>query len=162
MQSILDSKFKAAYVKIIKIDNFRKNRAPIFACRYTFIWVFAASLPKVPQYLNTCKTSITRYTEDLYTGVRSHLVSNKKLKTLDYFSCVSPHDLGSSLPKLSQYPCTCKTGIARLTGSLETKIRSHLMRNKKLKTLNYLSYVLAHYLAVSPNCSNTRVPEKQV
>ena len=44
---------------------------------------------------------------------------------------------GPSLPKLPQYPSTCETGLAKPTEGLETRVRSHLMWSKELKTLDY-------------------------
>ena len=85
-----------------------------------------------------------------------------ELKTLDYFSCVPVHDLGvfgPSFPKLPQYLSTCETGIAQPAEGLDTRVRSYLMENKDLETLNYLSYVPARDLGnsgpISPNCPNT-------
>ena len=67
---------------------------------------------------------------------------------------------------LLQYPSTCETGIAWLTEGPDTTVRSHLMWNKELKNLDYFLCVSAHDLGysgpVSPNCSNTWVPVKQV
>ena len=69
-------------------------------------------------------------------------------------------------PKLPQHPSTCETGITQPTKAFDTRVRSHLMWNKELKTLGYCSCVCARdlgYLApVSPNCPNTWVLVKQV
>ena len=92
--------------------------------------VFWPSFPKLPQYLSTCETGITRPTVGPATRTRSHLMWNKQLKTLDYFSCVPAHDygvFGTSFPKLPQYLCTCETGIIQPTQGLDTSIRPHLM-----------------------------------
>ena len=63
---------------------------------------------------------------------------------------------GSNFPKLSQYPSTCETGIAQATERHDTRIRSNLMWNKELKTLDYFSGVPAHDFGywgpISPNC----------
>ena len=149
---------------------------------------------------------------------------NKKLKTLDYFSCVPARDLGirakfpqiapipkylrrryslthrgqwhyskvsfdvkqgsedfgllfrclctwfgvfgPSFHKCSQYQSTCETSTTWPTESNDTRVRSHLILHKELKTLDYFSGVPAHDLGyfdpVSPNCPNTWVPVKLV
>ena len=65
-----------------------------FCVSLCMIGVVGPSFPKLPQYLSTWETGITQPTEALGTRVRSHLMWNKKLKTLDYFSCVPACDLG--------------------------------------------------------------------
>ena len=73
---------------------------------------------------------------------------------------------GPNFPKFPQYPSTCETGIARPIEGSDTGVRSHLMRNKELKTLDYFSCVPAHDVGysdpISPNCPNTQIPVKQV
>ena len=140
----------------------------LFMCLYTWFWVFGPSFSKLPQYPSTCLTGIVRPTEGPDTRVRSHLMWNKELKTLDYFSCVFAHDLGYLGP-VSPYCSNTwvhETGIARPKEGPDTRVRSHLMWNKELKTLNYFSCVPAHDLMyfgpVSPNCPNTQVTVKQV
>ena len=69
---------------------------------------------------------------------------NKELKSLDSFSCVFMHNLGEfgpSFPKPLQYLSTWETGITQPTEALDTKVKSHLMWNKKLKPLDYFSCV---------------------
>ena len=43
--------------------------------------------------MNNHRTGITEALDDLGIKVNSHLMLNKALKTLDYFSCVPVHDL---------------------------------------------------------------------
>ena len=92
---------------------------------------------------------------------------NLKLKTLDYFPCVPVHDLKHLGPVSQNCPNTeyLETGIAQPTESPETRVKSHLMWNKELKTLDYFSCVPAHDLGysdpVSWICTNTWVPVKQ-
>ena len=73
---------------------------------------------------------------------------------------------GPDFPKLSQYPSTWETGITHSTEGLGTRVRSHLMWNKDLKTLDDFSSIptfnLGYSGPVSPNCPNTRVSVKQV
>ena len=119
----------------------------------TWFGVFGPSFPKLPQHPSTCETgSIARPTEGPDTRVRSHLMWNKELKTLDYFSCVPAHDLGylgPISPKFPQYPSTCETGIVQPMGPPDTRVRSnYLMWNKELKTLNYLCPCLSHDLGI--------------
>ena len=136
----------------------------LFVCPSAWFGVFRPSFPKLPQHLNIWETDITQPKEALDTRVRSHLMWNKKIKTLDYFSCVPACDLGyifgSSFPKLPQYLSTCETGIAQPTEGNGTTVRSHLMWNKELNTLNYFSGVPVHDLGylgpVSPKCPNTK------
>ena len=71
---------------------------------------------------------------------------NEELKSLDPFSCVLVHDFGvfgPSFSKLSQYWSTWETGINLTTENLDTRVESHLMRNKKLETLDYFLCVPA-------------------
>ena len=86
----------------------------LFRCPSTWFGVFGPSFPKLPQYPNTCETGIARPTEGSDTGVRSHLMWNKKLKTLDYLSGVPCTWFGIfrlSFPKFPQYLSTCETGV---------------------------------------------------
>ena len=78
----------------------------LFVCLCAWFGVFGPSFPKLPQYLSTWETGITRSTEALDTRVRSHLMWNKKLKTLDYFSCVPARDLGYLGPVSPNCPNT--------------------------------------------------------
>ena len=113
-------------------------------CPSMWFGVFGFSFPKLPQYPSTCETGIAQPTEGNGTTVRSHLMWNKELKTLDYFSGVPYTWFGifrPSFPKLPQYLSTCETGIARPTEGNGTRIRSHLMWNKEMKTLDYFSGV---------------------
>ena len=68
--------------------------------------VFRPSFPKLSQYPSTWETGITQPTEALDPRVRSHLMWNKKLKTLDYFSCVPARDLGIwiQFPQIAPIP----------------------------------------------------------
>ena len=109
-------------------------------CPCLWFGVFGPNFPKLPRYPSTCETGIARPTEGPDTRVRSHLMWNKELKTLDYFSRVLAHDLGYSCllsPKLPQYLNTCEAGIIQPTEGLDTSIRSHLMWNKEMKTLDF-------------------------
>ena len=49
---------------------------------------------KLPYYPSTKKTGITQSLDDLGRRVRHHLMWNVELKTMNYFRCVPPHDLG--------------------------------------------------------------------
>ena len=130
----------------------------LFMCPYTWFCVFRPSFPKLPQYPSTSETGIAQPTEGPDTSVRFHFIWKKKLKTLDYFSCIPAHDLVYSSPVSPNCPNTLVLGIARA--------RAHLMWNKELKTLEYFSRAPAHNLGysgpVSQNCPNTWVPVKQV
>ena len=139
----------------------------LFRCPGTWFGVFRPSFPKLPQYPSTCETGIARPTEGNDTRVRSHLMWNKELKTLDYFSCVPAHDLGYSAPVSPN--CwntwvTVKQVITQSTEGPDTRARSHLMWNKELKTWDYFSCVLAQDLGysgpVSQNCPDPWVPVK--
>ena len=66
----------------------------LFMCPCTWFGVFGPSFPKLSQYLSTCETGIIGPTEGLDTSIRSHLMWNKELKTLDFFLCDSVLDLG--------------------------------------------------------------------
>ena len=134
----------------------------LLVCPCAWFGVFGPSLPKLPKYLSTHETGITQPTDSLDTRVRPHLTWNKDLKNLDSFSCVSSHDLGYLGPvsfNCPQYPSTCDTGTVLPTEGPDTRLRSHMMWNKELKTLDYFSCVPAHDLgylgAVSPHCPNT-------
>ena len=113
----------------------------LFTCPCAWFWVFRPSFPKLPQYLSTCETGIAPLTDDLDTRVRSHLMWNKELKTLDYFSCVPGHDLGYLGPISSNGPNTLvpvkQVYIAWPTEGPNTRVRSNLMWNKELKTLSF-------------------------
>ena len=110
-------------------------------CSSTWFGIFGSSFPKLPQYPSTCETGIAQPTEGNGTTVRSHLMWNKKLETLDYFSVVPAKVFGPSFSKLPQYRSTCETDIAQPTEDNSTILRSHLMWNKELKTLGYFSGV---------------------
>ena len=132
-----------------------------FWCLCAWFGVFGPSLPKLPKYPSTHEIGITQPTDSLDTRVRPHLTWNKDLKNLDSFSCVSSHDLGCSGPvslNCPQYPSTCDTGTVLPTEGPDTRLRSHLMWDKELKTLDYFSCVPAHDLGhlgpVSPHCPN--------
>ena len=56
--------------------------------------VFGSYFPKLPKCSNTHKTDTTKPSDDLGIRVRRHLMLNEELKSSDYFSCVSVHDLG--------------------------------------------------------------------
>ena len=68
------------------------------------IWSIQTRLPQIaliPEYLlNGYKLTH----KGLETRVLSYLMWNKKLKTLDYFSCDSVHDLGYLGPFLPNFP----------------------------------------------------------
>ena len=57
-------------------------------------------------------------------------------------------------------------GITEPLDDFDIRVRPHLMLNEELKSLDSFMCVLVHDLEyldpVSPNCPNTRVPEKQV
>ena len=105
-------------------------------CPCTWFGVFGPNFPKVPQYPSTCETGIAWPIEGPDTRVRSNLMWNKELKTLDYFSCVLAHDLGYSGPVSPNCPNTWvpvkQVYIIQPTEGLDTSIRSHLMQNKEL------------------------------
>ena len=109
----------------------------LFMCPCAWFGVFGPSFPKLPQHPSTCETGIAQPTEGPDTRVRSNLMWNKELKTLDYFSCVLAHDLGYLGPVSPNCPNTCKTGIIGPTEGLDTSLRSYLMWNKELKNLNF-------------------------
>ena len=44
---------------------------------------------------------------------------------------------GPNFPKLPQYPSTCEKQIAQPTEGSSTRVRSHLMWSKELKTLDF-------------------------
>ena len=115
----------------------------LFKCPGTWFGVFRPSFPKLPQYLNTCETGTARHTEGNDTRVRSYLMWNKELKTLDYISGVLAHDLWYSGP-VSQCLSTCETGVIQPIQGLDTRVRSHLIWNIELKTLDYLSFDSVH------------------
>ena len=132
----------------------------------TWFGVFGPSFPKLPQYPRTCETGIARPTEGSDTRIRSHLMWNKELKTLYYFSDVPCTWFGifrSSLPKLPQYLSACETGVIRSTQGLDTRVRSHLMWSKELKTLDYFLCDSVHDVMVFgplfpklPECASTQ------
>ena len=89
-----------------------------FRCPSTWFGIFRPSFPKLPQYPSTCETGIAQPTEGNGTTVRSHLMWNKELKTLDYFSGVPCTWFGifrPSFPKLPQCLSTCETGVIQST-----------------------------------------------
>ena len=139
---------------------------PWTTCSCAWFGVFRRSFPKLPQHLSTCETGIARPTEVPDTRVRSHLMWNKELNTLDhvYVSLHMIWGIRPNFPKLPQYPSTCETGIARPAEGPDTRVRSHLMWNKELKTLDYFSCVPAHDLGYSgpfpPSCPNTKLLKK--
>ena len=63
-------------------------------CPCTWFGAFRPSFPNMHQYLSNCETGIIRPTEGIDTSIRSHLMWNKELKTLDFFLCNSVLDLG--------------------------------------------------------------------
>ena len=70
---------------------------------------------------------------------------------MDYFLCVSVHDLGYFRPSFSnspQYPSICETVITQPIEALDTKVSSHLMWNKELKALDYFLCDSVHDLGV--------------
>ena len=75
-----------------------------FRCSSTWFGVFRPSFSKLPQYSSTCETRIARPTEGNDTRVRSYLMWKKELKTLDYFSCDSLHDVGVFGPFFPKLP----------------------------------------------------------
>ena len=108
-------------------------------CLCMWFGVFKTSFSKLPQYSSTWKTGIVQPREGSDIRVKSHLMWNKELKTLDYLH-VSLHMIwGIWVPKLPQHLSTCETGIIWLTEDLDTRKRSHLMWNKELRTLNFFS-----------------------
>ena len=112
----------------------------LFICPCRWVGVFGPNFPKLPQYPSTCETGIVQPTEGPDTRVSSHLMWNKELKTLDFFFmclCTWFGVFGPNFPKLPQYLSTCETGVIRSTEGLDTSIRSHLMWNKELKTLDF-------------------------
>ena len=136
-------------------------------CPCTWFGAFRPGFPKLPQYPSTCKTGIAWPTEGPDTRVRSHLMWNKELKTLDYFSCVPAHNLRYSGPVSPNCPTTCETVIIWPIEGLDTSVRSRLMWNKELKTLDYFLYDSVHNLGVfgpffPPNCPYAQVPKKQI
>ena len=85
----------------------------------------------------TQKTVVTQSLGDLCRGVRPYLMWKVELKTMDYFRCVGPHDLGylglvSQIYLMPKYP---KAGITQPTDSVCTRLRSDWMWNLLLKTL---------------------------
>ena len=75
-----------------------------FMCPCTWFGVFEPSFPKLAQYPSTCEAGIIQPAEALDTSIRPHLMWNKELKILDFFTCDSILDLGvfgSFSPKLS-------------------------------------------------------------
>ena len=65
-----------------------------FMCPCTWFGVFGPSFAKLPQYLSTCETDISRPTEGLDTSIWSHLMWNRELKTLNFFLSDYVLDLG--------------------------------------------------------------------
>ena len=61
-----------------------ENFGLLFMCPCTWFGVFGPNFPKLPQYPSTCETGIIRPAEGPDTRVRSHLMWNKELKTLDF------------------------------------------------------------------------------
>ena len=76
----------------------------LFMCPCTWFGVFGPRFPKLPQYPSTYETGIAQPTESSDTRIRSHLMWNKELKTLDYLFCPCTRFgvFGSSFPKLPQ------------------------------------------------------------
>ena len=129
------------------------------------IWGIGASFPKLLQYPSTYETGIIRPTEGLDTTIRSHLLWNKELKTLDFFSYESVLDLGVFGPfpqKLPKCPSTQKTGITQPSDDLGRRARPHLMWNVELKTMDYFRHVPPHDLGylgpISPNLPDAQIP----
>ena len=70
------------------------------------IWGIQAQFPQIAPILEYWETGTTQPTEALETRVMSHLMRNKELKTLDYFTCVPARDLGYSGPVSPNCPNT--------------------------------------------------------
>ena len=124
-------------------------------CPCAWFGVFGPSFSKLPQYLSTCETGIIQPTEGLDASIRSHLMWNKELKILDFFSCHSVLDLGvlgPFPPKLPQSPSTQRTGINQSSDNLSKRVRPHLMWNVELNTLGMFLYVIwgtwVHFLQI--------------
>ena len=83
-----------------------ENFGLFFMYPWTWFGVFELSFSKLPQYRNTCETSIAQPTEGSDTRVKPPLPWEKELKTLDYFSCVPVNDLGYSSPVSPSCPDT--------------------------------------------------------
>ena len=67
-----------------------------------------------------------------------------------------------SFPYLTQYLSTWETGIAQPTEGPDTRVRSHLMWKKELKTLDYFSWVSAldlRYLLQYPSTCETGIDQ---
>ena len=137
-------------------------------CTCTWFGVFGPSFPKLSQCPITCETGKAQPTEGNNTRVRSHLIWNKELKTLDYFLCPCTWFgvFGPSFPKLPRYLSTSETGIIQTIEGLDTRLRSHLMWSKKLKTLDYFTFDSVHDLRVFgpffPKLPLCQLPKKQV
>ena len=75
----------------------------LFVCPCAWFGVFGPSFPKLPHYLSTWETGITQPAEALDTRVKSHLMWNKKLKTLLWIAfCVSLHVIWGIQPQFPQ------------------------------------------------------------
>ena len=138
-------------------------------CPCMWFGVFGTSFPKLPQYQSTCETGLAQPTEGLWRY--SKVSFDVKLEAEDFglfFMCPCTWFgvFRPSFPKLPQYLSTCETGIVRPTEGLNTSVRSHLMWNKELKTLNFFlcgSVVdFGVFWPFPQNFSNAQVPIKQV
>ena len=98
---------------------------------------FPQTAPK-PKY---SWNSTTRLTGNLD---RAHLILNKALKALDYFSSDPVHDLGVFRHFFLKYLGTQKTGITQSSDDLSKRVRPHLMWNVELKTLVYFRCIPPH------------------
>ena len=68
---------------------------------------------------------------------------NEELKSLDSFPCVLVHDLWvfkPSFPKLPQHLNDWGTGITQHTEVVDTRVKFHLIWNKKLKSLLWIAF----------------------
>ena len=86
---------------------------------------------------------------------------NVMLKTLDYFLCVSRHDLRYLGPVSPNCP-NAQIPVKQV----DTRVKTNLVWNVELKMLDYFSCVAAHDLGylgpISPNCPKIQAPAKEV
>ena len=111
----------------------------LFMSPCTWFGVFGPNFPKLPQYLSTCETGIARPTEGPDTTVRSHLCETRSWRLLITFH-VPLHMIWcfwAQFPQIAPIPENLWIGIIWPTEGLNTSIRSHLMWNKVLKTLEF-------------------------
>ena len=107
--------------------------------------------PNCPNAQNTQKTGITQFLDDLGRRVRPHLLRNVKLKIIDYFRCVPPHDLGylGPVPQIFlmlKYP---KVGIIWFTDSFYTRLKSDWMWNVVLTSVYSCFYAVIKIILFS-------------